>query len=64
VAELPREQYDRGRRDGQRGAIPLSPWSKPASAWSQLERNAYLTGLRYGRTERKERPSKKEKGRP
>ncbi len=38
VAELPCKHYDRGKRDGLRGVVPISPWSPPASAWSQLER--------------------------
>ncbi len=51
-AELPREQYDRGKQDGLRGDLPLSPWSPPASEWKQPEREAYLTGFRNGRAQR------------
>src|SRR6266511_2808728 len=42
--ELPRKPYDRGRRDGRRGLVPISPWSPPAPTWTPLERQATWPG--------------------
>jgi hypothetical protein len=49
VAEVPREQFDLGKRHGQRGAMPVSPWDEPASSWTLEERRAYLLGYQNGR---------------
>ena len=49
VAEVPREQFDLGKRHGQRGAMPVSPWDEPASSGTLEERRAYLLGYQNGR---------------
>jgi hypothetical protein len=48
MAQVPQGPYRRGRRDGLRGAMPISPWWPPCSEWTQAERDAYLVGYRAG----------------
>ena len=52
VAELPKEQYDQGRRDGEGVSVTIDPWLPPASEWSHVEREAYAAGFRAGRATR------------
>ena len=59
VAELPREQYELGKRHGRNRSLPICPWSLPASQWTPQERHAYIVGLRNGHAEASPEPRRR-----